>query len=96
MVCAPGQRYHPAVAVIAQAAATLAEMFPGRFRLALGSDEAPNEHVTGGLWPEPHVAWLRHDVELGFSGIYLNPVGGNLPYFIETFGEWVLPAVARS
>ncbi len=29
VVNAPGQRYHPAV--IAQAAATLAEMFPGRF-----------------------------------------------------------------
>src|SRR5687768_10449511 len=28
MVCAPGQRYHPAI--IAQAAATLGEMFPGR------------------------------------------------------------------
>lgn len=34
-VCAPGQRYHPAV--IAQAAATLAEMYPGRLWVALGS-----------------------------------------------------------
>jgi alkanesulfonate monooxygenase SsuD/methylene tetrahydromethanopterin reductase-like flavin-dependent oxidoreductase (luciferase family) len=33
-VCAPGQRYHPAV--IAQAAATLSEMFPDRFWLAVG------------------------------------------------------------
>src|SRR5690606_40268770 len=33
-VNAPGQRYHPAV--IAQASATLAEMFPGRFWVALG------------------------------------------------------------
>src|ERR687898_902002 len=49
VVCAPGQRYHPVL--IAQAAATLAEMFPGRFRLALGSGEALNERVTGEPWP---------------------------------------------
>jgi coenzyme F420-dependent glucose-6-phosphate dehydrogenase len=48
-VCAPGQRYHPAV--IAQAAATLAEMFPERFWVALGSGEAINEHITGAVWP---------------------------------------------
>ncbi|HET6518500.1 MAG TPA: TIGR03885 family FMN-dependent LLM class oxidoreductase [Geminicoccaceae bacterium] len=253
VVCAPGQRYHPAV--VAQAAATLAEMFPGRFWLAVGSGEALNERVTGEPWPpkperdarlrecvdviralfagetvthrgrvrveraklysrpktpppiigaavseataawmggwadglitishehgqlartveafhrgggegkplhlqvgmsfarteeealkgahdqwrtnilrpslawnletpeqfdavaefirpedvraklrvsadpERHVAWLRRDVELGFTGIYLHNVGGNLPYFIETFGERVLPAVTGS
>src|SRR5687767_751298 len=49
VVTAPGQRYHPAV--IAQAMATLAEMFPGRFWAALGSGEAMNEHVTGDPWP---------------------------------------------
>ena len=48
-VCAPGQRYHPAV--IAQAAATLAEMYPGRFWLAVGSGEALNEAITGDPWP---------------------------------------------
>jgi probable non-F420 flavinoid oxidoreductase len=48
-VCAPGQRYHPAV--IAQAAATLSEMFPGRFWLAVGSGENLNEHITGDPWP---------------------------------------------
>jgi probable non-F420 flavinoid oxidoreductase len=48
-VCAPGQRYHPAI--VAQAAATLAEMFPGRFWLAVGSGEALNEHITGDRWP---------------------------------------------
>jgi probable non-F420 flavinoid oxidoreductase len=48
-VCAPGQRYHPAI--IAQAAATLAEMFPQRFWIALGSGEALNEHITGDIWP---------------------------------------------
>ena len=52
VVTAPGQRYHPAV--IAQAIATLAELFPGRFWAALGSGEALNEHVTGDRWlPKP-------------------------------------------
>jgi len=50
VVSAPGQRYHPAVA--AQAYATLADMFPGRFWVALGSGEALNEHVTGQTWPD--------------------------------------------
>ena len=48
-VCAPGQRYHPAI--VAQAAATLAEMFPDRFWLAIGSGEALNEQITGDPWP---------------------------------------------
>jgi coenzyme F420-dependent glucose-6-phosphate dehydrogenase len=49
-VTPPGYRYHPAV--IAQAAATLAEMFPGRFFLGLGAGEALNEHIAGEYWPE--------------------------------------------
>jgi probable non-F420 flavinoid oxidoreductase len=48
-VCAPGQRYHPAI--IAQAAATLAEMYRERFWLAVGSGEALNEAITGQPWP---------------------------------------------
>lgn len=47
-VCAPGQRYHPAI--IAQAAATLAEMYAGRFWMAMGSGEALNESITGEAW----------------------------------------------
>jgi coenzyme F420-dependent glucose-6-phosphate dehydrogenase len=50
VVNAPGQRYHPAI--IAQAVATLAEMFPGRFKIAVGSGQALNEHITGTLWPD--------------------------------------------
>ena len=49
VVNAPGQRYHPAI--IAQAIATLAQMFPGRFWAALGSGEASNERITGEVWP---------------------------------------------
>lgn len=48
-VNAPGQRYHPAV--IAQAAATLADMYPDRFWLSVGSGEALNEMITGAAWP---------------------------------------------
>ena len=50
VVNAPGQRYHPAI--IAQAIATLGEMFPGRLTVALGSGEASNEHITGDAWPD--------------------------------------------
>lgn len=49
VICAPAPRYHPAV--VAQAAATLAEMFPGRFWLALGTGQALNERITGDGWP---------------------------------------------
>jgi probable non-F420 flavinoid oxidoreductase len=56
-VSAPGQRYHPAVA--AQKIATLAEMFPGRFWVALGSGEASNEHITGDRWPRKEVRTQR-------------------------------------
>ena len=50
VVCSPGQRYHPAI--VAQAAATLAEMFPERFWISVGSGEALNEKITGHKWPE--------------------------------------------
>lgn len=49
VVCSPGYRYHPAV--VAQAAATLSEMFPGKFWISLGSGEALNESITGQRWP---------------------------------------------
>jgi probable non-F420 flavinoid oxidoreductase len=49
VVNAPGQRYHPVI--IAQAIATLGEMFPGRLTVAMGSGEASNEHITGEAWP---------------------------------------------
>jgi coenzyme F420-dependent glucose-6-phosphate dehydrogenase len=48
-VNAPGSRYHPAI--IAQAAATLAQMYGDRFWFAVGSGEAINEHITGERWP---------------------------------------------
>src|SRR3954468_18270768 len=57
VVNAPGQRYHPAV--IAQAAATLYELFPGRFWLALGTGEFSNEHITGEPWPDKRTRKAR-------------------------------------
>ncbi len=53
VVTAPGQRQHPAI--IAQAAATLSEMFPNRFWMALGSGEALNEKITGNKWPSKSI-----------------------------------------
>jgi G6PDH family F420-dependent oxidoreductase len=57
-VTAPTVRIHPAV--IAQAAATTAELFGtvdgrGRFALGVGTGEALNEHILGDHWPIPEV-----------------------------------------
>jgi coenzyme F420-dependent glucose-6-phosphate dehydrogenase len=51
-VVTPTFRYHPAI--VAQAAATLGCLFPGRFFLGLGSGESMNETpVTGHDFPPP-------------------------------------------
>ncbi|WP_207454817.1 TIGR03557 family F420-dependent LLM class oxidoreductase [Herbiconiux sp. SYSU D00978] len=49
-VTAPTFRWHPAM--VAQASATLAAMYPGRHWLGIGSGEALNEHIVGQYWPE--------------------------------------------
>lgn len=51
-LCIPGGwRFHPAL--VAQASASLAEMFPGRLRwIAAGSGEALNECMTAQGWPD--------------------------------------------
>lgn len=63
-VAAPGDRYHPAI--MAQAIATLGQMYPGRFWVALASGEQLNEHITGAPWPEKaeRNARLRECVEV--------------------------------
>src|SRR5690349_19322057 len=48
-VTCPTTRIHPAI--IAQAAATMATMMPGRFFLGVGTGEALNEHILGDHWP---------------------------------------------
>jgi len=50
-VTCPLIRIHPAV--IAQAAATVASMFEGRFFLGVGTGENLNEHILGDRWPLP-------------------------------------------
>ena len=57
IVNAPGQRYHPAI--VAQAAATLCELFGDRLWVALGTGEASNEHITGAPWPPKRVRTAR-------------------------------------
>lgn len=46
----PSFRWHPAM--VAQASATLAALYPGRHWLGIGSGEAIDEHITGTHWPE--------------------------------------------
>jgi coenzyme F420-dependent glucose-6-phosphate dehydrogenase len=50
-VTCPTIRTHPAI--VAQAAATVGAMLPGRFTLGLGTGENLNEHVLGDRWPAP-------------------------------------------
>lgn len=48
-VTCPIVRIHPAI--LAQAAATTANLFEGRFVWGVGSGEALNEHILGDRWP---------------------------------------------
>ena len=50
-VTPPGPRYHPVL--IAQAWATMEEMYPGRPYLGFGSGESLNESPLGEDWPSP-------------------------------------------
>jgi G6PDH family F420-dependent oxidoreductase len=50
-VTCPTMRIHPAI--VAQAAASVASMFDGRFFLGVGTGENLNEHVLGARWPLP-------------------------------------------
>jgi G6PDH family F420-dependent oxidoreductase len=63
-VTCPIMRIHPAI--IAQAAATVASMMPGRFMLGLGSGEALNEHITGEHWPpaDTRIEMLREAIDI--------------------------------
>jgi len=63
-VTCPTIRIHPAI--IAQAAATVAAMMPGRFFLGVGTGENLNEHILGDRWP-PHdvrLAMLEEAVDV--------------------------------
>jgi G6PDH family F420-dependent oxidoreductase len=91
-VTPPGYRYHPAI--VAQAAATLEAMFPGRFYLGLGAGEALNEHIIGGYWPEApaRLDRLMDSIEIIkklFSG---KTVKHKSEYFnLESARLWTMP-----
>ena len=63
-ITCPILRYHPAV--IAQAAATLAVLAPGRVYLGLGTGEALNEYASTGDWPiyDERQAMLAEAIQL--------------------------------
>jgi G6PDH family F420-dependent oxidoreductase len=91
-VTCPSFRQHPAM--IAQAAATMAVLAPGRFWLGLGSGEALNEHIVAGHWPEIRERGDRlfESIELIralFSGKDVRHEGRY--YRMETLRLWTLP-----
>jgi coenzyme F420-dependent glucose-6-phosphate dehydrogenase len=78
MVNAPGQRIHPAI--VAQALGTLAEMYPGRLDVALGTGEAVNEMITGEPWPQKPIRNQRllecfHIIRNLLKGETVNHIG---------------------
>jgi coenzyme F420-dependent glucose-6-phosphate dehydrogenase len=93
-VTCPSFRFHPAI--VAQASATLAAMYPGRHWLGLGSGEALNEHVVGGYWPEApeRLARMWEAIEIIqklFSGKDVKHRGTH--FRMETCRLWTLPDV---
>ena len=94
-VTCPTVRTHPAI--IAHAAATAADMMPGRFFLGLGSGEALNEHIFGDPWPRPaaRLEMLEEAIEI----IRLLWEGGEKSfegkhYLVENARLYTLPETA--
>jgi G6PDH family F420-dependent oxidoreductase len=95
----PTFRWHPAM--VAQASATLAAMYPGRHWLGIGSGEAIDEHVTGVYWPETAERINRMfeaiDVvnKLFAGSIAGRDVKHSGPFFkLESSRLWTMPPVA--
>ncbi len=91
-VTCPTVRIHPAV--MAQAAATAAEMMPGRFRFGLGTGENLNEHILGDHWPPAPVRleMLEEAVEIMrrlWTGSMVNHHGRH--YRVENARIYSLP-----
>lgn len=91
-VTCPLIRIHPVI--IAQAAATVASMMPGRFFLGVGTGENLNEHITGEKWPpfDTRAEMLQEAVEV----IRLLWEGGEksydgLYYTVENARVYTLP-----
>jgi probable non-F420 flavinoid oxidoreductase len=94
VVNAPGQRYHPAI--IAQAAASLCEMFPDRLWIALGTGEASNEHITGQGWPPKAVRTerLRECVDVMRALFAGEEVSHRGHVVVDRARLWTLPETA--
>jgi probable non-F420 flavinoid oxidoreductase len=92
VVNAPGQRYHPAI--VAQAMATLAEMFPHRLWVCLGSGEASNEHITADRWPPKpeRNARLRECVDVIRALLRGEEVTHHGRVSVDRARLWTLPA----
>jgi G6PDH family F420-dependent oxidoreductase len=74
-VTCPTVRIHPAI--VAQAAATVTTMMPGRFALGVGSGEALNEHIYGDAWPS---AAVRLEMLEEAVGVIRELWGGDFTY----------------
>jgi coenzyme F420-dependent glucose-6-phosphate dehydrogenase len=88
----PSFRQHPLL--IAQAAATMQAMYPGRFWLGLGSGEALNEHPVANYWPEApeRISRMFEAIEIIrklFSGKDVKHHGEH--FKMETVRLWTMP-----
>lgn len=98
-VTTPTFRWHPAM--VAQASATLASMYPGRHWLGLGSGEALNEHVIGGYWPEApeRINRMFEAIEI-ISKLFTASIAGKDTkhsgqfFKLESTRLWTMPEVA--
>ena len=98
-VSTPTFRWHPAM--VAQASATLAAMYPGRHRLGLGSGEALNEHIVGQYWPEAaeRINRMFEAVDI-IKKLFAASLAGkdtkhSGPFYkLESTRLWTMPAVA--
>lgn len=93
-VTCPSFRFHPAI--VAQAAATLEAMYPGRTWLGLGSGEALNEHIVGGYWPETPERIARMFEAIEIIRKLFNSRGKDVKhegkfFRLETTRLWTLP-----
>lgn len=97
-VTCPTFRWHPAM--VAQASATLAAMYPGRHWLGLGSGEALNEHITAQYWPEPpeRINRMFEAIEI-INKLFAASLAGKdvrhhgTYYKLESTRLWTMPAV---
>ncbi|MCU1439714.1 MAG: family F420-dependent class oxidoreductase [Rhodoglobus sp.] len=98
-VTAPTFRWHPAM--VAQASATLAAMYPGRHWLGLGSGEALNEHIVGQYWPEApeRINRMFEAVDV-IKKLFVSGLNGRDTrhdgefYKLESTRLWTMPEVA--